>query len=73
MTPLLERLQAQMEEFGELCPDWDLTVVSRSVQLSRRGCGPGTSLYLLTADGMTFEEPLRPDDDVVALLGQVLQ
>jgi hypothetical protein len=70
---LQERLDAQMAEFAELCPDWDLTVVSRSVQLSRMGRGPGTSLYLLTADGMGFEEPLRPDDDVAALLGQVIQ
>ena len=64
-----ERIQAAIADFSALHPDWDVTIVERSVAPSRRGRGPGWSVYVLTADGVGFEVVLLAGDHVAEALG----
>jgi hypothetical protein len=69
---LVDRLRAQIADAAQHMHGWDLTVESFSVEVSNRGRGPGLSLIAMTRDGVGFEEPILPGDDVPASTGQAV-
>lgn len=67
---LQQRIHERINDLEARHPGmFDLTVIALNVAPSKRGAGPGQSLYVSTADatGMGFELPLLPGDDVAAL------
>lgn len=67
---LQQRIHERINDLEERHPGmFDLAVTGFSVAPSKRGAGPGQSLYVSTADasGIGFELPLLPGDDVAAL------
>lgn len=67
---LRERIDAAIAEFHARHPEWSTTIVEHAVALSNRGRGPGTSVYVMTADGVGFEVVLQDGDSVADALGE---
>ena len=52
------RLLDELRDFDRRHPGWDLTILKVWIAPSRRGAGPGQSVYAYVADGFAFEVPV---------------
>jgi len=69
MNPI-DRIKAQITGFNERHPDFDTTIKRLTVAPCQRGREGGLSLYAHTVDGIGFEEPLLPGEQIGQALGQ---
>ena len=67
---LQQRIESAIDDFAAEHPEWDTSITGYEIAPSKRGRGPGLSVYVSTADGMGFEIPLQDGDQVAPLVGQ---
>ena len=65
---LQQRIHERINDLDARHPgQFDLTITGQAIAPSKRGAGPGRSVYVTTVSGIGFELPLLPGDDFAAL------